>query len=219
MKIYGDVECTLTSDRNVNSDLCDGNDSESDDDSIHEKLTENSYIGKKFDVESKANTNCKIFRIQGCNPNGFNLSYDGGDFGEFCSDMREYGIDMSCISEINLDTTNHKVRQIIQESASKQFDRKVRVQMASSRISTKNFYKPGGVMTLTSGNVSGRVIKSGSDKMGRWSYQYLTCKENRCIVIVTAYQPCKQYLISAGRISSNTVSAQQMSMMLLENDD
>ena len=74
-------------------------------------------------------------------------------------------------------------------------------------------------MTLTSGNVSGRVIRSGSDKMGRWSYQYLTCKENRCIVIVTAYQPCKQYLISAGRIKSNTVSAQQMSMMLLENDD
>ena len=73
-------------------------------------------------------------------------------------------------------------------------------------------------MTVTAGNVSGRVVKSGSNRLGRWSYQYLTCKDNRCIVIITAYQPCWQTLVCNGKIKSNTVTAQQTSMMLLEND-
>ena len=51
-----------------------------------------------------------------------------------------------------------------------------------------------------------------------WSYQYLTRKDNRCIVVITAYQPCQQTMVCNGTAKSNTVTAQQISMMLLEND-
>lgn len=186
---------------------------------ICKQFSGNEYIGKEFNNNFDDADKTKIFCIQACNPNGFRLNCDGGDFDEFCTDMNEYNIDMSCISEINLDTRNFEVKRITYNTAKKHFNQKVNLQMASSSIRSKSFYKPGGVMMLTTGNTSGRVVKCGSDKFGRWTYQYLTCKNNRCIVVITAYQPCRQSLIYNGRIRSNTVHAQQTSILLSEDDN
>ena len=46
----------------------------------------------------------KIYHVQGCNPDEFNITVQCGDFQEFCNKMFEYQIDTLCISEINLDT-------------------------------------------------------------------------------------------------------------------
>ena len=184
---------------------------------ICSKYSDNKFIGKKFDCNVPDDQ--KIFRIQGCNPNGFRLSQDGGDFNEFCTDMREYGIDVSCVSELNLDTTNFKIRNILCDTGKKHFQQKVYMNMSSSSIRTKNFYKPGGVLMLTTGNYSGRIVKSGSDRFGRWTYQYFSCKNNKCIVIITAYQPCVQNLYHNRKLKSSTVTAQQTSMLMRENDD
>ena len=72
---------------------------------------------------------------------------------------------------------------------------------------------------LTTGNYSGRIVKSGSDRFGRWTYQYFLCKNNKCIVIITAYQPCVQNLYHNRKLKSSTVTAQQTSMLMRENDD
>ena len=83
------------------------------------------------------------------------------------------------------------MRNIIQDCANRQFDRKVPLTSASSSVPSQNFYKPGGTMIMTVGNYSGRVLKQGADPLGRWSYQYLSCKENKCIVAIIAYQMCQ----------------------------
>ena len=208
---------SICEDSNVCEDVV-NSDSDSDVSNLCENFTENDYIGKKFREQKNSDEKRTIFRVQGCNPNGFRLGIDGGDFSEFCTDMAESCIDVSCVSEINIDTTNFKAKNIIYDTARCHFDNKVKVNLASSSIISKTFYKPGGVLMITAGNASGRVIKKGSDSLGRWTYQYFACKDSKCLVIITAYQPCKQSLYSNGKIQSNTVTAQQTSM-LLSNDD
>ena len=204
-------------DSNICEDVV-NSDSDSDVCNICENFTENDFIGKDFQVHKNGEEKCKIFRVQGCNPNGFKLSSDGGDFSKFCTDMTESCIDVSCVSEINIDTTNFNAKNIIYNTAQRHFDTKVKVNFSSSDIISKSFYKPGGVLMITAGNALGRVIKKGSDSLGRWTYQYFACKDSKCLVIITAYQPIKQSLIINGKIRSNTVTAQQTSM-LLSNDD
>ena len=53
--------------------------------------------------------------------------------------------------------------------------------------------------------------------MGRWSYQYLSCKDNRYLVVISAYQPCKQEIKESGLIKTLTVTAQQHSILDLDN--
>ena len=72
-------------------------------------------------------------------------------------------------------------------------------------------------MIMTTGNYSGRVTDRGTDMMGRWSYQYLACKNNQYLVVISAYQPCKQEIKESGRIKTLTVTAQQQSMLDINN--
>ena len=106
--------------------------------------------------------------------------------------MFNHQIDVSCVSETNLDSLNYKVKEILEACAGKQFERKVRLTNSSSAVKAQNYYKPGGTMTMTVRNYAGRVLKQGTDALGRWSYQYFRCKDNRCLVIITAYQVCRQ---------------------------
>ena len=69
--------------------------------------------------------------------------------------MFQYQIDISCISKINLDTTNYEVRDIIKNCAKQQFHNKASVNISISNTSTKRFYKPGGTMVITTDNYSG----------------------------------------------------------------
>ena len=96
-------------------------------------LCSNEYVGTRIESEKQENE-IKIFRIQGCNTNGFNLGKTGGDFEEYCLEMKNYQIDLTCVSEINLDTLNYNVNKTMIESALKSFDNKVRLQLASSSI-------------------------------------------------------------------------------------
>ena len=79
-------------------------------------ICDNDYMGRKISGE-KDEKEQKIFRVQGCNPNGFNLSKQGGDFQEYCNEMFNYQVDLSCISEINLDSLNYKVKEILNKKS------------------------------------------------------------------------------------------------------
>jgi hypothetical protein len=48
--------------------------------------------------------------------------------------------------------------------------------MGSSSIEMANPYKPGGTFTLSTGNISARLITTGSDSMGQWTYQTFSGK-------------------------------------------
>ena len=72
-------------------------------------------------------------------------------------------------------------------------------------------------MIKTVGNYSGRVVDSGNDSLWRWCYQTLSCKNNRCIVIISAYQVCKQPIRTRNKIGTLTATAQQTSMLEMEH--
>ena len=62
---------------------------------------------------------------------------------------------------------------------------------ASSCIPVKEFYKPGGTISMTQGNLTGQIIAKGADKYRCWVYTKFAAKNNTVIIAITAYQPCK----------------------------
>ena len=52
--------------------------------------------------------------------------------------------------------------------------------------------------------------------MGQWSYQFLACKDNRYLVVILVYQPCKQDIQEKVWIEIITVTAQQQSILDLD---
>ena len=81
-------------------------------------ICENKFVGREISCE-KEYENIKIFRVQGCNSNGFNIGIKGGDFAEHCSAMFNHQIDVSCLSETNLDSLNYNVKEILEDCAGK----------------------------------------------------------------------------------------------------
>ena len=75
-------------------------------------ICDNEYVGSVI-TAIKDETNRKIFRIQGCNLNGLQVKKRGGDFNEFFNDSEKYNVDMSCLYEINLDTTRFSVKNLL----------------------------------------------------------------------------------------------------------
>eukprot|EP00957_Ditylum_brightwellii_P124531 9490837-Ditylum_brightwellii.AAC.1 len=65
------------------------------------------------------------------------------------------------------------------------------LQLSSSPIPAKHFYKPDGTMCLAQCKINSRKIDQGGNKYGCWSYIEFTAAENKIITINTAYQPCK----------------------------
>ena len=54
---------------------------------------------------------------------------------------------------------------------SKRMDKNVNLTMAGSSTKTHGrVAKRGGTMTMTRGNWSGRIVKSGKEALGRWTY-------------------------------------------------
>jgi hypothetical protein len=82
--------------------------------------------------------------------------------------------------------------------------------MGSSSIDMTHLYKPGGTLTLSQGKISARLVKAGTDNMGRWTYNTFSGKHNRNITNITAYQVCDKSVTQRGRY---TAAAQQESLL------
>eukprot|EP00957_Ditylum_brightwellii_P026262 1986676-Ditylum_brightwellii.AAC.1 len=78
-----------------------------------------------------------------------------------------------------------------------------KVTLASSCVPVRNYLKPGGMMSLIQGNLVGCVIESGSNEYVRWVYSKLAAKDERVIMAITAYQPCK---VSKNMATQHTIS-------------
>ena len=82
--------------------------------------------------------------------------------------------------------------------------------MGSSPIKMMHQYKPGGTMLLSRGKISARLVTTGTDDMGRWTYQTFSGKRNRNVTIVNAYQVCNKSVSQRG---CYTAAAQQESLL------
>eukprot|EP00957_Ditylum_brightwellii_P212181 15367044-Ditylum_brightwellii.AAC.4 len=59
--------------------------------------------------------------------------------------------------------------------------------MANSYLPVQHFHKPGGVMSISQGDIVGRKEMEGRDSMGRWEYTKYAAKNDRIVTAVTAY--------------------------------
>eukprot|EP00957_Ditylum_brightwellii_P183991 14015380-Ditylum_brightwellii.AAC.1 len=46
-------------------------------------------------------------------------------------------------------------------------------------------------MSITQGDIVGRIIKSESDEYGRWVYTTFAASDECVVMVITAYQSCK----------------------------
>ena len=171
-------------------------------------LASNTCIGPPL-IEIKPADTTRVYFV---NPNGFNLSSEGGQFKEWISNMQHIDADLMGAAEHNIDTTNARARSLCYDAAKTTF-RNSKLVLASSAIPAYSTYKPGGTLLLTQGNLTGRLINSGSDYMGRWSFTRFAGSRGKIVTVIIAYQVCNKPVITGRSKGSSTVAAQQASML------
>ena len=176
--------------------------------SLSQPLTTNLFIGTPL-PEDKPNN---VFQLLYGNPNGFTIGPRRGDFIDYCKEVCQFQADTSCLYEHNLDSHNHKVRNILYKTTQCAFDHS-KFTTASSSIPATSTFKPGGTMILTQGASIGRLISSGQGEMGRWSYHTYSCKNIHRLMIASVYQPCTQRVLENGQVRTLTVTAQHTSLL------
>jgi exonuclease III len=149
------------------------------------------------------------FRIYCQNANGLRLDQRGGDFATICSLANEVQADVIGITEHNLDTTKFAVRKLCHDART-HIQPHSSLTMGSSPFEMTNYYKPGGTLTMSCGKISARLLRTGSDSMGRWTYQTYSGKRACNVTIITAYQVCTKSTTQRGRY---TAAAQQESLL------
>jgi hypothetical protein len=108
---------------------------------------------------------------------------------EVCARVLEGNIDIIGIAETKLDTKMACVVHACHQSVRGYFDTSKLI-MASSTRSYGSTYKPGGILQLNRGSITGRVAASGTDDMGRWCWTTYNGSANRRLKVITAYQVC-----------------------------
>ena len=118
--------------------------------------------------------------------------------------------DVFLLPETKLATDQPWVQAQLHACSRKSFGRKCKLATSASPIQFATQYKPGGVMGLVTGDCVGRVLKMGSDQLGRWVYFKLHGGSGCIITIISTYQVCQQNVKTAGPLTATT---QQFSML------
>jgi exonuclease III len=161
-------------------------------------------------LSSKAETVTRIFAL---NVNGLSLDKRGGQFDTLCSLIKETQADILCCQEHNIDTTNTQAKAILHTTVRHHRQRSC-LTYRNSPIPFHSFYKPGGTMTITVNNLTGRVVEQTSDKWGRWVAQTYQGPNGKRLIVFNAYQVV-QKPIQPGKI---TVASQQHSLLIQAAD-
>jgi len=108
-----------------------------------------------------------------------------------------------CFQETNLrwDNNNHtRVTQLFRKSL-----QNVKISVSSSNEPSAKEYQPGGTFTATCGQLTSRVILTGSDAsgLGRWSYITMRLSNDRKLTILSGYRVCDQNPTLGSRTSYN----------------
>ena len=168
-------------------------------------LRDNLPWGDVFQCPKPPNT----FRLYSQNINGLRLDVKGGELTDISTFLHTYQIDLVGFSEVNLDTSKYKIKQIISDTLRRTFDSH-QYSASTSEIPFTGFYKPGGTITSTFDHVVSRFKSKFSDKLGRWSTLSLTGKHNRVFSFITIYQ-----VVDSNTVGPFTAYQQQLSSLKL----
>ena len=130
--------------------------------------------------------------------------------------MHEVEADIFTFNETHGDDQNPLMRQALTKSRRRIYKGKeyCRITTSSSDAPVTSFTKPGGNMVGVRGPVSGRVRERIDDRYGRWCGFTMEGKDDREIMVLTAYNVPQE--IKAG---DDTIHAQQKSLYMLDGID
>jgi hypothetical protein len=145
------------------------------------------------------------------NINGFKLDKKRGELTLIVDFIKIYQCDLVGFSELKLDVSKYKVRQILANTLGKLFD-SCQCAMSNSEIPFEEFYKPGGTLTATFDHNPCRFHSKYSAKMGRWSTISLSGKHGHVIHFISVYQ-----VVANSGTGLFTAHQQQVSSLRLED--
>jgi hypothetical protein len=149
-----------------------------------------------------------MIRISGCNPDGIK-SHELANQLQHSMDLE---IDIQCYAEVNCNFLRSDQRQLFFEGT-KAMDRSSKAIWGTSLFTTDSKYNPSRTAIVARGKTAGRVKKSGSDKLGRWTYQLLDGQGEKHVLIVSIYQCCKRPANPGGHTAYH-----QQEVLLSERD-
>jgi hypothetical protein len=85
--------------------------------------------------------------------------------------------------------------------------------MGATKVDFTTWYKPGGTLQLSVGDISGQITSSYHDPLGRWVSQTLKGKDGIQITIISAYQ----VVTDNTQLGATTATAQQRSQLTQMN--
>ena len=115
-------------------------------------------------------------RIYVQNPNGLSIGA-AGDISMALDELRNAEVDVMMFPETNLATDQAFIKNQVHLECKKAFGMgRYRFVASQSKVSYSTSYKPGGVLGVAVGPVSGRLLAVEADDYGRWTH--MTFVEN-----------------------------------------
>ena len=176
-------------------------------DKAEREETEAEWWGDKMDQKQSG-----TIRLFFQNLNGIKYDQLGGEMGWYGHYMAENEIDILGIAEHNVDNCSPSV-VLATRQALHRIERNFSLTIGGTTTKMETPYKPGGTLTVARGNIRGRIMERGSDKLGRWTYVRIRGKQGKSLWVLTVYQVCK-----SSPTAGLTASAQQLSLVRQHGD-
>jgi hypothetical protein len=166
------------------------------------------WVGDEIIYQQEWPLQSKALRIAQLNVNGFSFAKDNFKIDMYLQALMSNQVDIATMQEINLNLNVNSVQTKFRE-ALKRYDSRSSVQLGIMRNRDNDrTYMPGGNAVWNSGFYTGRISRRGQDRYGRWAYTSIIGKKNQEIMIISAYNTCK----NTGE-DGNTIAAQLRRVM------
>ena len=166
-----------------------------------------SWIGDEITYQESWPTTSRTLRIAQLNVNGFSFAKDNFKIDIYLQGLMALQVDIAAMQEINLNLNTPRVREAFSK-AMKRYDQRAALQTAVlHHKENNNVYQPGGNAVWSNGLYTGRIIRKGQEKYGRWAYTVMVGKGEQEVMIVSAYNTCKNTAEDGGTIAGQLVRA------------
>ncbi len=163
-----------------------------------------------YDDEWPHRSQRPYFRIFGINMNGISYHNKYVEWELIQQLLHDMQIDLYSITEPNLDLNSGTVRETLRKTVRQQDPHAMMVTSASKQQLDVTPFKMGGTIMHCHGGWTGRIKRSGSDPLGRWTFMALEAARNKEVVIITLYRVCAQHT----SVGEGTIYMQQKKDLL-----
>ena len=173
------------------------------------KMTEDDlrWIGDEMNFSEEWPTKSTSFRIAQLNVNGFSFAKDNFKIDMYLQSMMALQVDVAALQEINLNLNIQKIREDLAK-AMKRYDQRSSLQLSIIKHKENDeVYMPGGNAVWSNGLYTGRINRRGQEKYGRWAYTVMLGKNMQEIMIISAYNTCKNAAEDGRTIAGQLVRA------------